>query len=131
MLRTAAYLIASTRQPSLARALRQMLIALAEALAELRAVQARRAQAAAALSAAAGLDDIAAAIGQASIVLSPAAAAAFPHQPTARRPSPAPGPAARPRPPESPGQGGVPVVLKKFPTNIPLTCDNVSFADSR
>jgi hypothetical protein len=117
MLRTAAYLIASTRrtrQPSPARAFRQMLIALArlaEALAELRAAQARRAQAAAALSAAAGLGDIAAAIDHASAALSPAAAAAaaFPRQPLARHPSPAPGPpAARPRPPEPPGQGRSP-----------------------
>ena len=26
---------------------------------------------------------------------------------------------------------GVPVALKKFPTDIPLTCDNEGFADSR
>jgi hypothetical protein len=116
MLRTAAYLIASTRparQSPLTRAIRQMLIALARlarALAELRAAQARRAQAAAALSAAAGLDDITAAIDQASTALSPAAlsAAAFPRQPLARRPFPAPGPAPRPRPPEPPGKGRSP-----------------------
>jgi hypothetical protein len=26
---------------------------------------------------------------------------------------------------------GVPVALKKFPTDIPLTCDNDGFTDSR
>jgi hypothetical protein len=118
MLRTAAYLIASTprtRRPSPARAFRQLLIALArlaEALAELRAAQARRAQAAAALSAAAGLGDIVAAIDQASATLSPAAAAAaaFPRHPLARHPSPSParGPGARRRPPEPPGPGRSP-----------------------
>lgn len=57
------------------------------ALAELRAAQARRAQ-----LAAAGLDDIAAAIGQASAAMSPAAAAAaaFPHPPQTAPPAPGP-----------------------------------------
>lgn len=113
MLRTAAYLIAATRrtrQPGLASAVRQMLIALAglaRTLADLRAAQGRRAQQSAALTAAAGLTDIAAAINEASTSISPAAAtaAAFPLPPGARRPSTAPGRPGRPRPPRPPGAG--------------------------
>jgi len=109
MLRTAAYLIAATRrtrQPGLASAVRPMLIALAglaRTLADLRAAQGRRAQQSAALTAAAGLTDIAAAINEASTSISPAAA--FPLPPGARRPSTAPGRAGRPRPPRPPGAG--------------------------
>jgi hypothetical protein len=106
MLRTAAYLIASclrTRQSSSVRAIRIMLTALvglARTLAELREAQSRRAQQAAALSAAAGLDDIAAAIGQASAALAPDAA--FPGRVQVGRP-PAGRSSVRSRPPAPPG----------------------------
>jgi hypothetical protein len=111
MLRTAAYLIASSRRtsrPQPARAVRVMLTALAglaRALAELRAAQARRLQAAAAAAAADGLADVAASIDYGETVPQ-LAATTFPHQPRAWRPAPAAGAKthSRPRPPET-GRG--------------------------
>jgi hypothetical protein len=108
MLRTAAYLIAScrrTRQPQPARAVRVMLTALAGlacTLAELRAAQARRLQAAAA----ARLADVAATIDYGETI-SHLAATSFPLPPQTARPAPAAGSAPRRRggpviPPESP-----------------------------
>jgi len=96
MLRTAAYLIAScyrTRQPSSTRTIRLMftaLVRLARTLADLREAQALRAQQAAALSAAAGLDDIVATIDQASAAL-PSIAVAFPSRSQPSGPPPLPG----------------------------------------
>ena len=112
MLRTAAYLIASsrrTRQPQPARAVRVMLTALAglaRTLAGLRAAQARRLQAAAAAAAAARLADVAATIDYGETI-SHLAATDFPRQPRTARPAPAAGSAPRRRggsmiPPQSP-----------------------------
>ena len=110
MLRTAAYLIAScmcTSRPQPARAVRVMLTALAglaRTLAELRAAQARRLQAAAASAAAARLADVAASIDYGETVPQ-LAAIAFPRPPRVRRPAPAAGPAARSKPPRPPVPG--------------------------
>ena len=109
MLRTAAYLIASsrrTRQPH--RAVRVMLTALADlarTLAGLRASQGRRLQAAAAAAAATRLTDVAATIDYGQTIPQ-LAATDFPRHPFTARPSPAAGstPHRRsgPIPPQSP-----------------------------
>ncbi|MGA2831256.1 MAG: hypothetical protein ABSF03_34690, partial [Streptosporangiaceae bacterium] len=109
MLRTAAYLIASsrrTRQPH--RAVRVMLTALAglaRTLAGLRASQGRRLQAAAAAAAATRLTDVAATIDYGQTIPQ-LAATDFPRHPFTARPSPAAGstPHRRsgPIPPQSP-----------------------------